>query len=149
VRVWGKLKCFNNKRHIGAHFLRPITDFNEISYHLLEATVVHLHFSRGPVPNGKAATTNGGAAATNGGAATAGGYSSNLPPGASLAAKKVYNVLQNTPQSNEGLHMQDIATRLQMDMAEVGKGGDELLELGVIYTTVDDNTWAILNTGNF
>ena len=38
LRVWGRLKAFNNKRHVAAHLLRPITNFNEISCHLLEAT---------------------------------------------------------------------------------------------------------------
>jgi replication factor A2 len=150
VRVWGKLKCFNNKRHVGAHMLRPITDMNEISYHLLEATAVHLHFTRGP-PAGKGAAENrGGAPAQNGGAANFGGPAMGaLPPGTSMAARQVYNVLLNTPQSNEGLHMHDIATRLQMNTSEVMKGSDELLDQGLIYTTVDDLTWAILNTGNF
>ncbi|TID21319.1 Calcium-binding mitochondrial carrier [Venturia nashicola] len=150
VRCWGKLKCFNNKRHVGCHFLRPITDMNEISFHLLEATAVHLHFTKGP-PAGKGGAQNGGGAAQqNGGAADFGGGANGaLPPGTSAVARKVYNVLLNTPQSNEGLHMHDIATRLGMNTADVGKGSDELLEQGLIYTTVDDHTWAILNTGNF
>jgi replication factor A2 len=151
VRSWGKLKSFNNKKHVGAQFLRPITDMNEINYHLLEATAVHLHFTKGPITGKVGAAQNGaGAAQQNGGAGSFGGAASGaLPPGTSMAARKVYDILLNTPQSNEGLHMHDIATRLQMDTSEVGKGSDELLEQGLIYTTVDDHTWAILNTGNF
>ena len=61
-RVWGRLKAFNNKRHVGAHVIRPISDYNEVNYHLLEATAVHLFFSRGP-PSGQG---HKGAAATNG-----------------------------------------------------------------------------------
>ena len=26
ARVWGRLKAFNNKRHVGAHVIRPISD---------------------------------------------------------------------------------------------------------------------------
>jgi replication factor A2 len=40
--------------------------------------------------------------------------------------------------------MQDIATRINMDVNEVLKAGDELQGLGLIYTTVDDHTWAVL-----
>ncbi|EON61459.1 hypothetical protein W97_00674 [Coniosporium apollinis CBS 100218] len=150
VRVWGKIKDFNNRRHVGAHVIRPIADYNEISYHLLEATVVHLYFTRGP-PD--AAAGKGGQGAVAYGGQQQIGYGNQgmgafepLPNGTSAAARKVYEVLKNSPQSNEGLHMQDIAGRGRMDMAEVGKGSDELLALGKIYTTVDDLTWAILDT---
>ena len=36
------------------------------------------------------------------------------------------------------------ATRINMDVNEVLKAGDELQGLGLIYTTVDDHTWAVL-----
>ena len=68
-----------------------------------------------------------------------------LPTGLSATAIKVYRCLETTPQSNEGLHQQDIASRLSMDVNEVIKGGDQLLEFGLIYSTVDENTWAIMN----
>src|SRR5690242_10964131 len=45
VRAWGRLKAFNQKRHLGAHFIRPIQNMNEVNYHLLEATLVHLYFT--------------------------------------------------------------------------------------------------------
>jgi len=148
VRVWGRLKSFGNKRHVGAHVIRPISDHNEINYHLLEATVVHLYFSRGPPSGGKGGTnsTNGqqDVHTGNGGGS---GTGDALPAGLSATAKKVYNCLATTPQSNEGLHEQDIAARLNMNVADITAGGDQLLELGLIYTTVDDHTWAILSTG--
>ncbi|KAF2401323.1 replication protein A, subunit RPA32 [Trichodelitschia bisporula] len=152
VRVIGKLKSFQNKRHVGAHIIRPVTDFNEISYHLLEAATVHLYFKHGP-PGAKDTSGSAGnmSGVQQGGVATggAGGGVSlgadGLPPGLSAAARKVYHTLSNTPQSNEGLHLQDIANKLHMDAAQVGRAGDELLEMGLIYTTVDDTTWAILS----
>lgn len=143
VRVWGKLKEFNNKKHVGAQFVRPITDMNEINYHLLEATVVHLHFTRGP-PTAKGAVTNGGGMGQQNGAGAS--YGGDETTGFSVIAKKIYNVLKTTPQSNEGLHVQDIAMRAGLEMADVSKGGDELLELGKIFTTVDDHTWAIMTS---
>lgn len=68
-----------------------------------------------------------------------------LPAGLSVTATKVYRCLETTPQTNDGLHQQDIASRLGMDVNEVIKGGDQLLGLGLIYSTVDESTWAILN----
>ena len=65
-------------------------------------------------------------------------------PNVSIGARKVYGVLANSLQNNEGLHVQNIAASLQMNVQEVMKAGDELLSHSMIYTTVDDNTWALL-----
>lgn len=148
ARVWGRLKAFNNKRHVGAQIIRPVTDFNEIQYHLLEATAVHLHFSRGPpetlqngADKGAMVAANGHGAQQNGGQTMGGGPLA----GMSLAARKVYETIKNTPQTNEGLHVQDISVRAKMDIADAAKGGRELQDAGLIYTTMDDDTWAVLD----
>ena len=54
MRVAGKLKDFNGKRHVGSHLIRAVEDYNEVSYHLLECAVVHLYFTRGPPEIGRA-----------------------------------------------------------------------------------------------
>lgn len=151
ARVWGRLKAFNNKRHVGANIIRPVQDYNEIQYHLLEATVVHLHFTRGPPEamqqqKGGAAQANGAAngdfGAQQGQQQQGGG--GQLPAGTSMSARKVYTTIKNIPQSHEGLHMQQIATESGLEIGEVIRAGDELVNLGVIYTTVDEHTWALL-----
>jgi replication factor A2 len=117
-----------------------------VQYHLLEATAVHLYFTKGPLGSKDAA--NGGGEAygqSNGAAANGNGAGGKpLPAGLSAAARKVHECLRTSPQSNEGLHMQDIAVRLSMDMADVARAGDDLQHNGLIYTTVDDHTWALL-----
>ncbi|KIW64718.1 hypothetical protein PV04_09633 [Phialophora macrospora] len=147
-RVWGRLKAFNNKRHVGAHIIRPITDYNEIHYHLLEATAVHLFFTRGPPPNqngtnqanghGNAQHTAGHAA---GSAQAPDAHLSHISP----LGRRVLATLKNTPQSNEGLHVQMIASQLGVSTNDVYKGAEELVAAGVIFTTVDDHTWAVLD----
>lgn len=148
VRVWGRLKAFNNKRHVGALVIRPVTDFNEVQYHLLEATAVHLYATRGPPAAKGGAEGTGNHAQQNQDTGLGNGAAANgqrrLPDGISATARRVFACLNTTPQSNEGLHMHDIASRLNMEVADVHKGGDELLNNGVIYTTVDDLTWAVL-----
>ncbi|KAL1902600.1 Replication factor A protein 2 [Sporothrix stenoceras] len=61
VRVFGRLKLFNQKRFVAAHFLRAVDDYNEVSYHALEATYVHLTLTRGAPGGG-----DGGANGANG-----------------------------------------------------------------------------------
>lgn len=148
ARVWGRLKAFNNKRHVGAHVIRPIADKMEITYHLLEATYVHLYFTRGPLEPGGGKSADKGGAGTGGYNGTEGGSMagsrSALLAKLSVQARRVYQMLESTPQSNEGLHVQNIAVGLKLSVPEVMKAGDDLLRDSLIYTTIDDNTWALL-----
>jgi replication factor A2 len=141
-RVWGKLKAFNNKKHVFAHVIRPVTDYNEINYHLLDATAVHLFFSRGPPDAGKG---QNGVSANNAAAAgqqtTANGQAL---PSMSPGARKLLSVLKATPQSNEGLHLQDLASQMGANTNEAQRAAEELVSLGLIFTTVDEYTWALL-----
>ena len=147
ARVWGRLKAFNNKRHVGAHVIRPIADKMEITYHLLEATYVHLYFVKGPFDQIKA---EGGAAqgaageVGYGGGGDIGMNGQQRMPNVSVAARRVYQTLRESRQNNEGLHVQNIAAQVSMNVADVRKAGDELLSHSMIFTTVDDDTWALL-----
>lgn len=151
ARVWGKLKAFNNKRHVGAHVIRPITDKMEITYHLLEATYVHLYFARGPLEEGsKAGAIEGaGSLGQNAGSGygdgqATGGAGGRTMPNVSQTARRVYQTLKTGEQTNEGLHVQTIAASMGVNVNEVVKAGNELLEHSLIFTTVDDLTWALL-----
>ncbi|EXJ65948.1 replication factor A2 [Cladophialophora psammophila CBS 110553] len=147
-RVWGRLKAFNNKRHVGAHVIRPITDYNEINYHLLEATAVHLFFTRGPATaqsNGQQRDTAAAGMMGNGMRQDFAGATDGQLGQCSPLARRIFATLKNTPQSNEGLHVQMIAATMGLSTSEVYKGAEELVAAGKIFTTVDDNTWAILD----
>lgn len=144
-RAWGKLKSFNDRRSVGAQIIRPVEDMNEVNYHLLEATSVHLFFTRGP----PGANTGAGAVAAGGGAghqqaAGGGNYGGYDLAGYNQVAKRVFQYLRDAPQSNEGLNQMEIAAKLGIESADVARAGDDLLAGGLIYTTVDDQTWAIL-----
>lgn len=146
ARVWGRLKAFNNKRHVGAHVIRPVAEKMEITYHLLEATYVHLYFIKGPLDQIKA--ESGGANGAAGEVGYGGGDTrmngQQQMPNISVAARRVYQKLKDSPQNNEGLHVQNIAALVGMNVPEVRKAGDELLSHSMIFTTVDDDTWALL-----
>lgn len=141
-RVWGKLKAFNNKKHVGAHVIRPVTDYNEINYHFLDATAIHLFFSRGPLDTGKG--QNG--TRTN---EKATGEQHTVPNGQALpsmspGARKLLQTLKTTPQSNEGLHVHVLASQMGTNVNEAQRAAEELIGLGLIFTTVDEYTWALL-----
>ena len=60
------------------------------------------------------------------------------------AARKIHHLLKTEPQDDTGLRIDAIAGKLNMPALEVSRAGDELLGAGVIFTTMDDQTWAIL-----
>lgn len=144
VHVWGTLKEFNEKRHVAPKAIHPVVDFNEISYHLLNATAVHLYFTRGPPGQANGAIkTEGGMFVDGDGPAR--GLAHRIPAGLSATARKVYECLLNSPQNNEGLHVHEIARQLQIPVNDVyNAANDELTPQSLIFPTLDDETWAIM-----
>ena len=154
AKAYGTIKFLNNRRYIYISMIRAIQDKNEINHHLLEATYMHLYFTRGPPEQ----FTAGGGAAD--GASQQQGYQDygqqagavpNIQGGnqrmlqmLSPAARKAYQCLVSTPQTNEGLHIQEIATNARMSVEEAKNASNELLERSLIFTTVDDFTFALL-----
>jgi replication factor A2 len=55
VRLVGLLKTFSGRRHLVAHSITPVTDYNEIVMHLYHAMATHLYMVRGPSPTSAAA----------------------------------------------------------------------------------------------
>lgn len=151
ARVFGHVRSFNDKRMVNARSLRPVTDHNEVQTHLLEATVVHLHNTRGPPGGANGGAQKNGASGGDtamggmGGAGTNGAGGKALPAGLSQAARRVYGCLKTNPQSNEGLHAQQIASDLGMSPSEVERAGAELVDMALTYSTVDEQTWAVLD----
>lgn len=164
VRVWGRLKVFNGKKHVGAHFMRAIENFDEVNYHLVEAAYVHLYITKGPPVPGQAPAGQDGEqkqaargdgesmfvddTGYSGGGGGGGGGDEETPQQklarASPLAKKMFQYLNTTAGGNEGLHLNMIISGTSMSTRDVLNAGDELNQLGLVYTTVDDETFAIL-----
>ena len=148
IKAFGKLKSFGNKRYVGAHCLRPVTDVNEVNCHFLQATAIHLFFTRGP-PGGASGKEDGeytNGIATNGAVANGSsdyGMDQTLPP-MSAVARRVFHFLRDEPQSNEGLHVQLISAKMSLPMASVTSALSELHSASLVFSTVDDYTWAYL-----
>lgn len=150
VRVWGRLKSFNQKRHVGAHFIRAVEDFNEVNYHALEATYVHLYYTKGPLGGEGGGQQQGGDGNAGAGDSMFVDSTGNGETNAKLGAcgpnaRKTYNFLSNAAGGNEGVHLNLITNGTGLSTRDVLGAADELLSQGLVYTTVDDETWAILD----
>ncbi|MCJ1313363.1 replication factor A protein 2 [Agyrium rufum] len=163
ARVCGVLKQYNNRRHVGSHILKPITDFNEVQYHFLEATYVHLYVTRGPPAsledqqnqqggqqqqqqqdNGMGFDGAGGQQQQQEDGGAGGTMTGQLLQRMSVPARRVYEYLRTQEQTNEGLHAQMIAVDLQMEMQDVVTAADQLLGEGLIWETVGEMTYAVM-----
>lgn len=141
VRVTGQLKSFHNKRHIGAHHIRPIKDHNEVVFHLLEATSIHLYNTRGPPDGSKPVQSY------NQGQAMEGVIPGNMPIGKQGAdfshleplQREIMMLVHNAPPSNEGVHVQTIAQTIHASSASVLQAVEQLATEGLLYTTIDDD----------
>ncbi|OAA65976.1 Nucleic acid-binding, OB-fold protein [Niveomyces insectorum RCEF 264] len=149
VRVFGRLKLFNQKRYVAAHLLRAVDDYNEVSYHLLECTYVHLCLTRG-APGAAAGAGKAGAGAGGGEAGMfveqdGAGYGV-VGAGKSFGpeAQKVFNYLANAPTGNEGVNVNVIVNELRMGYGPIMGAIQELTEKGAIYNTVDEETFALM-----
>ncbi len=159
VRVFGRLKLFNQKRYIAAHFLRAVDDYNEVSYHALECTYVHLSLTRGEPGAGGANGANGhrngeegmfvdqdGGGASYGisGIGGGGGGVGGAPHNLSAGGQKVFNFLRNMPTGNEGVNINVIANELKLGYNPTMTAIQELTDNSLIYATVDDETFALM-----
>ena len=152
VKVWGSIKFVGTKRHVGVSMMREIKNKNEVQHHLLEATYVHLYFTKGP-PEQLNDAAKGGEQMQ--------GVQVDVPMRHNLSelvspetmrrlqhlsgmARKIYQFLLVSPQSNEGLGLHFIASELRLQMQEVLQCARDLETTSCIYTTVDDETWAVL-----
>ncbi|KAL2131534.1 hypothetical protein VTI74DRAFT_4911 [Chaetomium olivicolor] len=152
VRVFGRFGSFNGRKNISAHHIRAIEDFNEVNYHMLEATYVHLCLVKGPGGAGQGQQqpqdsggdgmfVDGGYGA-GGGGEMGGGNQARLG-NCSRNAKTMFNCLANSP--GDGVHLNQVAAGTGMSVRDIMAAAEELLNSGMIYTTDDDETWAILD----
>ncbi|EFW98929.1 putative replication factor-a protein [Grosmannia clavigera kw1407] len=153
VRVFGRLKLFNQKRYVGAHFLRAIDDYNEVSYHMLECTYVHLCLTRGAPEAGAGAGAGAGAANSAGTHNDSmfvdqdgGGYGGGSAATRHLSpnGQKIYHFLRNMATGNEGINVNVIINELKLGYGPTMTAIQELTDNAVIFATVDDETFALM-----
>lgn len=148
VRVYGHLRAFQGKRGVIAFNMRPVTDFNEITYHFLEVVYCNSH----NLKRAAEATTAPGAAmpsaaANNAYAAPNGGAAPVAAAGAGVAATgscsdQVFQIF-NGPQgaSDVGVHVNEVAKQLNGRFTEpqVREAVEHLVNEGHLYSTIDDD----------
>ncbi|KAK3306996.1 uncharacterized protein B0T15DRAFT_484236 [Chaetomium strumarium] len=157
VRVYGRLTTWDGRKHVGAHYIRAIEDFNEVNYHLLEATYVHLALTRvaeggehqqqgqmGAADGGDGMFVDDGYGGGGGGGGGADSHTIRLRLGpCSRNANAIYRYLANS--AGDAQHLNQVAAGTGISVRDILAAADELVNQGLIYTTENDETWAILD----
>lgn len=144
VRVHGHLRAFGGEKSIVAFSIRPVTDFNEVTYHGLQVIFQHLHITKGnafPAAGGvkpeapspmQIVQQNGYAAAANGAGVDADGMNP--------VQKAVSDVLASSASVSEGLTIEEIASRLgnKYDVQAIQQTMTWMLDEGHAYTPGDN-----------
>ncbi|XP_074355129.1 replication protein A 32 kDa subunit B isoform X2 [Apium graveolens] len=145
VCVHGHLKGFQGKKQLVIFCIRPLKDFNEITYHFAECAYVH-HYNTKLRGGGPAA----GHLPTPGGSMPFQGYQA--PPSNQFAGvnyntgdlggtnKMVLDFLQQplcvAPET--GVHQDVIARSLRIPQEAVVKALEVLVDEGLVYSSVDE-----------
>lgn len=142
VYVKGSLKDFNQKKNLQYPVIKPITDFNAVLYHYLEAVKVHA----------EAQGLGGGAkSGADGAALNANGNNNDNANSLFVSAPsheeldtsdRVFNLIkENTPLMPDGVPVQFIQQTLKLSINDVMEQCSILEEKAKIYNGIDDETY--------
>ncbi|KAI9342169.1 hypothetical protein BD770DRAFT_398814 [Pilaira anomala] len=119
VRVNGRINSFSNRVTIVCHTLRPITDFNEITYHLLDTIETHLRFAK-PSHGSR--------------------MDIDSTSGSMSIMERVAETIQTIGESPEGCSVDQIVFKLKglYTESDIRQTVDTLQQEGVCYATIDN-----------
>jgi replication factor A2 len=143
-----------------AFAVRPVTDHNEVTYHLLQCAFQHAHLTRGGPGTGKGGFAAGGQQPAYGVGAYGGAAAPAAAPAAAGAGahqpgslqEAIAAVLSDPSVGENGLHVNDVVQRVRAasagggphaaaSLADVQAALSALMNEALAYTTVDDSHW--------
>lgn len=143
--VHGHLKGFQGKKQLVVFSIRPVTDYNEITYHFVECTYVHYYNTRlrggaptaGSIPNSAASTPLKGYQPAPSNQFSGVPYSMD---GLNGIDKIVLNYLQQPSclAPEMGVHRDQIARDLNIPIEKLMDSIAALEAEGLIYSSVDE-----------
>jgi replication factor A2 len=147
VRVFGGLKSFGKKRYLNINHIRLVSDPHEIFFHILEAITVSLIVERGPPSSNTSSNTSTqtkvGITSTSNPAYSAQTDASVKAQHAHLPEleRRIVEYIRSQTKLIEGVHVSLIARAVAgpNDPQQISSALDNLMEAGVVFTTIDDS----------
>ncbi|KIY43364.1 replication protein A, subunit RPA32 [Fistulina hepatica ATCC 64428] len=151
ARVTGTFKQFGSKRYIAATFIRPVADFHEPIFHMLETMMVSKILKGGVSSSAIASNTSpqGGASSayTTDGAATSEALKDEFSTLTVMQRKIMQYMVSES--SEEGVHIGAIARHVgggnqsASHAQTISDALDSLLDNGLVYTTIDESHFRV------
>ena len=139
VRVFGYIKRFDeNKKHVVAFHMVPVTDFNEITMHMFEVIYASLSIQKQKASNADNTTHFGNNSFSAQG--DLGPETGNM----SKSQRRIYEMV-NQVTLQQGIFIGDLVTRLNMSEQSVRDDLEHLSNEGLIYSTTDDDHFRSTN----
>jgi replication factor A2 len=138
VRVFGHVHHYQNETQISAFSIRPITDHNEITYHLSQVIFQHLHFTKG------SAGQTAGSAPVAAKIETAHHQNSGMAP----VDGEILTIFNTSDTgSDAGMTVADVISISggRLDHSTVLSAINRLVDQGHLYSTIDDAHWKSCN----
>ncbi|GAA6019989.1 hypothetical protein JCM11491_004890 [Sporobolomyces phaffii] len=147
VRILGSLKTFAEKRHVSAQRVRPVTNMNEINFHLIECAYVHKCITNGPPGGANTAMVTDrpyDGAGGNPYAAEDTGGSDEAIKDLPLAQKQIWRFIRDQVASDpsgtsDGVNIMAIVRNLGQGVEKVKELTAAMCEDGILYTGLDDD----------
>lgn len=141
VRVYGHVRVFQGQRNVIAFSMRPVTDFNEITYHFLDVIYANSHnvarAAAAPAP--AEVKADGSAYAAPAAAAAAGAAAGAASDNCNDSVFAVFNSPMG--HGDTGANVADVVSSLngRFTEAQVREAVEHLVNEGHLYSTIDDN----------
>jgi len=161
VRIYGHLRQWNAKNSVLSLRIKPVTDFNEITYHNLEVIYAHLYGEKGLLPqeqtrsesnsssqsysnDNKQIQNSQSSAVVRDEPVDYGNeesYTNDAPaPNSEISAVVRRTIKQLSSKSQHGVKVDNVITQIgnNYSQAEIRHAIQELLDEGVVYNTITE-----------
>lgn len=166
VVVHGSLRQYENTRNIMIYKIAPLSDWNELTTHLLDVIYAHLQSTRGPLPSTSTAQASGGLSQGQyRGSSAPGGYAPSGYAPTAAGGNRLAGIMPNasgfddllievirlcSPPDGAGAQVSDIARALEQrqirkPLGEIKKSLLGLINNGTAYSGADDDRYCLVD----
>eukprot|EP00257_Ricinus_communis_P020794 XP_015580127.1 replication protein A 32 kDa subunit A [Ricinus communis] len=141
VRVSGHLRSFQGVRQLGAFSVRPVMNFDEVTFHFIDCIHTHLLNSKSQLQGGASIQTQNVESSTSTQTSNSIQFTKQYSvDGLKDCDQLVLDYLQQSSSMGQekGIHMDELSQQLKLPMDKIKETIRSLEDEGLIYSTIDE-----------